>query len=36
MPEPYAYLNGKLLPFSEAAIPVTDAGFTLGVTVADF
>jgi branched-chain amino acid aminotransferase len=35
MPEPYAYLNGKLLPFSEAAIPVTDAGFTLGVTVAE-
>lgn len=35
MPEPYAYLNGKLLPFSQAAIPVTDAGFVLGVTVAE-
>lgn len=35
MPEPFAYLNGLLIPASQAAIPVTDAGFVLGVTVAE-
>jgi branched-subunit amino acid aminotransferase/4-amino-4-deoxychorismate lyase len=32
---PLAYLNGKLLPASEAVIPVYDAGFVLGTTVAE-
>jgi len=32
---PLAYLNGKLVPATEAAIPVYDAGFVLGVTVAE-
>jgi branched-subunit amino acid aminotransferase/4-amino-4-deoxychorismate lyase len=35
MSEPLAYLNGRYLPFSQAAIPVTDGGFVQGVTVAE-
>jgi branched-subunit amino acid aminotransferase/4-amino-4-deoxychorismate lyase len=34
-PETLAYLNGQFLPFSQLAIPPTDAGFVLGVTVAE-
>lgn len=34
-PEPLAYLNGQFLPFSQLALPPTDAGFVLGVTVAE-
>ena len=32
---PLAYLNGRLLPASQATISVEDAGFVLGVTVAE-
>lgn len=32
---PLAYLNGKLVPASEAVVPVYDAGFVLGTTVAE-
>ncbi|WP_254512645.1 aminotransferase class IV [Anatilimnocola floriformis] len=35
MSEPLAYLNGTLVPASQAAISVTDAGFMQGVTVAE-
>ena len=35
MPEPLAYLNGRWIPISQAAISVTDAGFIQGVTVAE-
>lgn len=35
MPKSIAYLNGRVLPASAAAIPVTDAGFVQGVTVAE-
>ncbi len=35
MPEPLAYLDGQLLPASAAAVPVTDAGFVTGTTVAE-
>src|SRR5690242_10164996 len=35
MPEPIAYLNGEWIPASQAVIPVTDAGFMQGVTVAE-
>lgn len=35
MPEPIAYLNAEWIPASQAAIPVTDAGFMQGVTVAE-
>ena len=35
MDEPQAYLNGKWIPASSAAIPVGDAGFVLGATVAE-
>ncbi|HEX3997701.1 MAG TPA: aminotransferase class IV [Pirellulales bacterium] len=35
MPEPIAYLNGKMLPAREAAIPVDDAGFALGTTITE-
>lgn len=30
-----AYLNGKLVPVAEAVVPVYDAGFVLGATVAE-
>ena len=35
MNSPLAYLNGRLLPFAEAALPLADAGFALGATVVD-
>jgi branched-subunit amino acid aminotransferase/4-amino-4-deoxychorismate lyase len=35
MSEPLAYLNGQLVPAQAAVIPVTDAGFVQGVTVAE-
>lgn len=35
MSEPLAYLHGRYLPISQAAIPVTDGGFVQGVTVAE-
>ncbi len=35
MSEPIAYLNGAWVPASQAMIPVTDAGFVQGVTVAE-
>jgi len=35
MAELVAYLNGAWVPASQAAIPVTDAGFMQGVTVAE-
>lgn len=35
MPEPIAYLNAAWVPASQATIPVTDAGFVQGVTVAE-
>lgn len=35
MSEPLAYLNGSYVPFSQAAISVTDGGFVQGVTVAE-
>jgi branched-chain amino acid aminotransferase len=35
MNQPVAYLNGKWIPASEAAISVTDAGFVLGSSVAE-
>jgi hypothetical protein len=35
MNTPLAYLNGKFLPFAEAALPLSDAGFVSGATVVD-
>jgi branched-chain amino acid aminotransferase len=35
MPEPIAYLDGAWVPASQALLPVTDAGFVQGVTVAE-
>lgn len=35
MHSPLAYLNGRLLPFAEAALPLADAGFVMGATVVD-
>jgi branched-chain amino acid aminotransferase len=35
MPEPIAYLNGRWLPVSQAAVTVYDGGFMQGVTVAE-
>jgi branched-chain amino acid aminotransferase len=35
MPQPLAYLNGRWLPVSQAAVSVYDAGFLQGVTVAE-
>ena len=35
MNTPLAYLNGKLVPFAEAALPLHDAGFVSGATVVD-
>lgn len=32
---PLAYLNGRFLPFAEAALPLHDAGFVSGATVVD-
>ncbi|MBI3823336.1 MAG: aminotransferase class IV [Planctomycetes bacterium] len=35
MTEPIAFLNGRLLPQSQAHLPLHDAGFVLGATVTD-
>jgi branched-chain amino acid aminotransferase len=35
MKEPVAYLNGHWIPASAAAVPIDDAGFVLGATVAE-
>lgn len=35
MSEPLAFLNGRWIPASAAALPVGDAGFVLGATVAE-
>ena len=35
MDSPQGYLNGRILPISEMALPVTDAGFILGSTVTE-
>lgn len=34
-PEPLAYLNGRWIPLSQAAVGVFDSGFVQGVTVAE-
>lgn len=34
--EPLVYLNGRFVPFSQAALPIHDAGLVSGVTVTDF
>ena len=35
MPEPLAYLNGRWILAADAAVPVRDAGFILGTSVAE-
>ncbi len=35
MTEPEAFLNGRFVPQSAATLPVYDAGFVLGITVAE-
>jgi branched-subunit amino acid aminotransferase/4-amino-4-deoxychorismate lyase len=35
MPEPQAYLNGQFVPAAQAVLPVHDAGFVQGTTVAE-
>ncbi|MBX9628535.1 MAG: aminotransferase class IV [Gemmataceae bacterium] len=35
MTAPIVYLNGRLVPFAEAALPLHDAGFVSGATVVD-
>ena len=35
MTQPLAYFNGRVLPLSEVAVPVYDAGFLQGTTVAE-
>lgn len=35
MDSPLAYLNGRMMPFGEAALPLHDAGFVSGATVVD-
>jgi len=35
MAHPLAYLDGRLIPADQASVPVTDAGFVQGVTVAE-
>src|SRR5205814_1384206 len=32
---PLAYLNGRLVPFADAGLPLSDAGFVSGATVVD-
>jgi branched-chain amino acid aminotransferase len=34
-PSPLAYLNGRILPYSEAQLPLHDAGFVMGATIVD-
>ena len=35
-PGSLCYLNGQFIPFSQARLPLYDAGFVLGATVTDF
>lgn len=35
MNQPLAYLNGRFLPFAQAALPLHDAGFVSGATIVD-
>lgn len=35
MSEPIAYFNGQMVPQSQAAVPIYDAGFVLGATVTE-
>src|SRR4051794_34798620 len=35
MAEPLVFLNGRLVPFTEARLPVYDAGIVLGATVTE-
>jgi branched-subunit amino acid aminotransferase/4-amino-4-deoxychorismate lyase len=35
LPQPLAYLNGRFIPLSEAAVGIFDVGFLQGVTVAE-
>jgi branched-chain amino acid aminotransferase len=35
MASPIAYLNGRFVPFADAALPLHDAGFAFGATVVD-
>ena len=35
MKEPLAFLNGEMIPATELSVPVYDAGFVLGTTVAE-
>ena len=35
MSEPIAYFNGEMVPSSQAAVPLYDAGFVLGATVTE-
>jgi branched-subunit amino acid aminotransferase/4-amino-4-deoxychorismate lyase len=35
MHEPFAFLGGRFLPQSQAALPLNDAGFVMGATVTD-
>ena len=35
MSGPIAFLNGRIIPGAQAAVPVSDAGFVLGMTVAE-
>src|SRR5467141_2891945 len=35
MTEPLAFLNGRLLPQSQASLALNDAGFVFGATVTD-
>ncbi len=35
VPTPFAFLNGQLIPAAQATLQVYDAGFVLGVTVAE-
>ncbi|VTS03280.1 branched-chain amino acid aminotransferase : Aminotransferase class IV OS=Planctomyces brasiliensis (strain ATCC 49424 / DSM 5305 / JCM 21570 / NBRC 103401 / IFAM 1448) GN=Plabr_3516 PE=3 SV=1: Aminotran_4 [Gemmata massiliana] len=35
MSAPLAYLNGRFLPFTEAVLPLHDAGFVSGATIVD-
>src|SRR4051812_31966497 len=36
MKEPLVYLGGRLVPASQAVLPIHDAGLVWGVTVTDF
>lgn len=36
MDEPIAFWNGAIVPYSQAVVPLHDAGFAMGATVSDF